>query len=388
MDPAQFDGVRRYVDFDESVTKLLRELHPHAEPFFHALIDDFYATIVRDPESAAILTGGAAQITRLKHALTEWLSSALSGPHDLAWVRQRKRIGLVHARINLPQRYMLTAMNRIRTGLLDVTDRSYRADPEQSRATGRAVNRLLDVELAIMLDSYHEYLSERIRGSERLATIGQLVATIGHELRNPLGIIESSLFLVRQRTSKLGIEDAQVEKHYEKIQKQVLVCSKTIGNLLDLARDRPPRRRRELLRPLLERIADEAGTPIELSVDAPDDVFVDVDPEELALVVSNLLSNAADAMGGEGKVEVSGQRNRGGTEITIRDHGPGIPPEIGDRVFDALFTTKARGTGLGLALCRRIVYSHGGELELVPSTEGACFRLWLPDSPSAPSVAG
>ena len=83
MDLAQFDSIRRYVGFDGETSALLRELHPLALPHIPAIIDDFYAAIERDADAMAVVTGGSEQITRLRRTLTEWLSSSLSGPHDL-----------------------------------------------------------------------------------------------------------------------------------------------------------------------------------------------------------------------------------------------------------------------------------------------------------------
>jgi two-component system, NtrC family, sensor histidine kinase HydH len=386
MDADQFEGIRRYVAFDADASATLADFYTHVAPHVPDIIEDFYATIESDPEARAVISG-PEQVTRLKRSLEQWLIGALRGPHDLSYVANRKRIGLVHVRINLQQRFMLTAMNRIRLRLEEHVADFHSNDHELQRRVRRALNQLCDIELAIMLDAYHEYLSERIRSAERLATIGQLAATIGHELRNPLGIIESSLFLMKQRSAKLGLNDEQLEKHHEKIQKQVLTCSKIIANLLDLARDRPPKRRREQARVAIQRVIDELSSKVEVQLTVAPELTLDVDLDELSLVLSNLLSNASDAMGGKGTVHISAERFKGGTEIVVQDEGPGVPPEVRDRVFDALFTTKARGTGLGLALCRRIVHAHGGELELVASREGACFRLWFPELPEEPGTA-
>jgi signal transduction histidine kinase len=380
MEQQQFEGVRRYVGFDSDTSRRLAELHPLVAAELPALVTDFYDAIDREPEASAAITGGAEQRQRLEQSLLRWLESSLTGPHDFAYLAARHRIGMVHVRIGLQQRYMLTAMSRIRVGLSELVRRVYAGDPDRQNATLKAVNRLLDVELAIMLDSYHSYLTERVRNAERLATIGQLAATIGHELRNPLGIIESSMFLLRQRISRLQVDDAQVEKHHDRVQKQVRQCSKTITNLLDLARDRPPKRRREDARELVQQVLDEMDIEPELLVDVQDGIPVDVDPDDFGHVLTNLVANASDAMQGSGRIEISARRQRGGTELFVQDDGPGIPEEIRERVFDALFTTKARGTGLGLALCRRILYAHGGELELEPSEKGARFRMWFPDA--------
>lgn len=385
MDEATFAGIKRYVGFDTRTSATLRSVSPRVASAIPAIIDDFYATIEGDPDARVAITGGKEQIARLKHSLEAWLRSSLDGPHDAAWVARRERIGLVHVRVGLQQRFMLTAMARIRTGLIQAL---HAVDPSPSAARAdaeRALHQLLDVELAVMLDAYHSYLSEGIRSHERLATIGQLAASVGHELRNPLGIIESSLYLAQQRLKKLDVVDPQLEKHHHKIQKQIGQCSAIIKNLLDLARDRPPRRKAQLLHPLLLRATEDLALDTKLVFDVDEDLQVDVDEDDFGHLMSNLIGNASEAMGGGGTVTVRGARRGGGTELTVTDEGPGVPSNIRDRIFDALFTTKARGTGLGLALCRRIVRAHAGELELISSGKGACFRLWFPDSPAEPA---
>lgn len=381
MDEKQFEEIRRYTGFDDSTGALLRELHERIAPALPALIDDFYAAIDADPQASLVLTGGEEQRARLHRTLTGWLESSLIGPHDGNYLRARRRIGLVHVRIGLEQRYMLTAMSRIRTGLMDMIAKEYAEAPDKRHDAQLAVNRLLDVELTIMLDSYYAHLAERVRNAERLATIGQLTATIGHELRNPLGIIESSMFLLKQRFARLQLDDPQITKHNERVQKQVQHCSNTITNLLDLARDRPPKRRRQDARAVIHRVLEELELGPDIQVDIPEHTSVDLDADDFGHVLTNLLSNASDAMGGKGTIFISAARRSGGTEVVVQDSGPGIPEEIRPHVFDALFTTKPRGTGLGLALCRRILYAHGGELELEPSERGARFRLWFPDLP-------
>lgn len=389
MDFAQFENTKRYVEFDERSVAALRAFHPIAEPHFQRIVDDFYDAIERHPDARRAITGGKSQILRLKQTLIAWLGAVLSGPYDEQFLAAHSRIGQVHVRIALPQEYMFTAINRIRSRLFEVAQDAI-ADPAELRLTTLAVGQILDLELAIMLDTYREDLAEKIRTSERLATIGQLAASIGHELRNPLGIVESSLFLMRQRLDKLGIDDALVGKHRDKIFRQVKQCGQIITNLLDLARDRPPRRRRVSLGSVLEHAIENAGLPKDLNVivAVDPDLEIDADAADLTHVIVNLLSNASQAQNGAGKVELTGERYKGGTAFFVQDDGPGIPADIQHKVFDALFTTKARGTGLGLALCRRIVQGHGGELGLVPSARGARFRIWIPDVETTDGASG
>lgn len=381
MDFFEFQSIAEYIGFGEESSRVLAAFHPTARPHFGPTIDDFYRTIEAHPRAREVITGGEEQIERLKHTLIRWIDSVLLGPHDAAFVEAHSRIGRVHVRIGLPQEFMFTSMNRIRVHLLEAADEALRTDLERHRAVTRAVNQILDLELALILDTYRVNLENRMRARERLATIGQLAASIGHELRNPLGIIESSLFLIRQRLGRAGFEEPGVTKHLDKVENQVRICGKTITDLLELARSRPPRRRPVDVDALVGGAHEVAavGSEVEIVSQIPEGLQVKVDPDQLRQVLSNLLTNASQAMRDQGRIWVSAERQAGGVALRVRDEGPGIPAEIADRVFEALFTTRPKGTGLGLALCRRIVEAHQGEITLEPVERGACFRVFIPE---------
>jgi signal transduction histidine kinase len=194
-------------------------------------------------------------------------------------------------------------------------------------------------------------------------------------------VVESSAFLLRQRLGQLGVEDPGVTRHLDKITAEVQRSNKTISDLLELARSRPPRRRRVMARPVLEQIVTTAALPpaVQVSVTAPEDVTVDVDPDQLGRVVGNLLLNASQAMNGQGTIRVEAERHGNETQVRVADNGPGVTAEVRHRVFEALFTTKAKGSGLGLALCRRITEAHGGTIDLERSERGASFLVSIPD---------
>ena len=107
---------------------------------------------------------------------------------------------------------------------------------------------------------------------------------------------------------------------------------------------------------------------------------MNVDPDQIGRVLSNLFINASQAMGGRGRIVVEGERVGEATTLRVRDDGPGVQADVRHRIFEALFTTKSKGTGLGLALCRRIVEAHGGTISLEPSERGASFLLTVPDT--------
>jgi signal transduction histidine kinase len=382
MTPTFFENLKLYVGFDEDSCAALRELHPLAAPAFGPIVDDFYAAIEAHPGARAAITGGRAQIERLKQTLLRWIESLLLGPHDEAYYEMRARIGRVHVRIALPQQYMFTAMDRIRVRLLDVVQDRAR-DPAQARRMCTAVNQILDLELAVMLETYREDLLEKNRTSERLATIGQFAASLGHELRNPLSVVESSLYLVRQHLGQAA-DAPSVAKHLDRMGTEVKRANQTIHDLLGLARNKAPKRQPTNLRQLVDSAADGALLPAAVVFESrvPADLEASVDPDQLRQVLVNLFVNAGQALGGRGHVWVDGEHGAdGGARLRVRDDGPGVPGEDQRRIFDALYTTKAKGSGLGLALSRRIMESHGGTIDLEPNATtapGASFLLTIP----------
>ena len=374
-----FENIKLYVGFTDASSAALRELHPIAAPYFQPIVDDFYAAIEAHPGARQAITGGKAQIDRLKQTLIRWMDKMLLGPHDEEYYELRARIGRMHVRIALPQQYMFTAMDRIRVRLLDVV-RGKITDPAQVDRVATALNQILDLELAIMLETYREDLEAKHRNAERLATIGQFAASIGHELRNPLGVVESSLYLLRQHL-RAEADAPPVKKHLDRIGSEVQRANKTIHDLLDLARNRPPQKRATSLHELVDSAAEAALLPvaITLHVAVPADLTPAIDPDQVRQLLVNLFTNAAQALKGRGQIWVEADAAPDqGARLRVRDDGPGIPAQDRGRIFEALYTTKAKGSGLGLSLCRRIMEAHGGTIEVEPGPGGASFLLTFP----------
>jgi two-component system, NtrC family, sensor histidine kinase HydH len=377
MEETLLEELKRYVGWSGEDEQALRGLHEIAAQRFAHIAEVFYATILGHEGAKQSLTGGESQVGHLKITLQGWLDRLLRGPWDQAYYENRARIGRYHVRINLPQHYMFGAMNVVRRELNAIVDEAYAGRPERLGPARRAVGRILDLELAIMLHTYREDLLAQQARAERLSTFGQLVGSIGHDLRNPLGVIETSVFILRSRVG----QDERVRKHLDRIGEQLGVANGIITNLLDMIRNKPLAKERVKLEELLASAADSVARPdaVRYASDGVSDLEVHGDPVQLRQVFVNLLSNAVEAASPSGEVRIRGARSPTDVEIAVEDTGPGVDATTARRLFEPLITTKDKGVGLGLALVKRIVERHGGTVAYEPRTGGgARFTVRLP----------
>jgi signal transduction histidine kinase len=371
------DELKRYMGFGPADEDALRQLHATAAPRFGAIADLFYERILAHPEARQALQG-ESRVGHLRTTLVAWMDRLLSGPWDEAYWESRLQIGRVHVRIGLPQHYMFGAMNVVRTALARIAFERFGSDPVALDLVRTALNRILDLELAIMLHTYRDDLLAQQARTERLSTFGQLVGSIGHELRNPLGVIESSVHILR---SRIG-EDARARKHVERISEQVKVANGIISNLLDMIRDRPIAKEPVQLQGVVEGAAASIPRPAEVSlaIEGLEALpTVPGDPVQLRQVFANLIQNAVHATAPHGEVRVRGRRAEGRVSLDVEDTGPGVAPAARRRLFEPLITTKEHGVGLGLALVKRIAERHGGSVEYADRPGGgARFTVHLP----------
>lgn len=241
-----------------------------------------------------------------------------------------------------------------------------------------------------------EALRRRLAQAERLALAGEMAATVAHEIKNPLSPVRGYAQLLLGRLSHVDeSERAFFEKGLGIIQHEVDRIDARIMQLLDATR--PDDKRTEPLGPfdletvLLEAIAVTEGTPgvreIRRHLDPGAHTALG-HPEEVRAALVNLLKNAAEAMApsGGGGIEIESKREAERVVIEIRDEGPGLPPGEASRVFQAFYTTKDGGTGLGMMIARSAIEAAGGELTLSPRTDrtGAVARVELVGAEAAP----
>jgi two-component system, NtrC family, sensor histidine kinase HydH len=378
INPTFFQDIKQYVGFSTDESAVLASLREMLEPHFPRIAEHFYACILGHPRAHAAITGGRAQVERLKTTLVDWMRSGLAGPHDEEFYAKRARIGRRHVQINLPQQYMVTAMDVMRLDYRGVLEANLKHDIDQFITACNALDRLFDLELAIMFQTYQADSEDKLRRQERLATIGQLAASIGHDLRNPLGVIESSLFIMRRKIEG----DEKLTRHLDKIAKQVQICDRIVTDLLDLARNNPPKLASVVLRDAFLEALDQIKRPedVSVSIEAPPDLSVEADPGLLQQALVNLIMNAIRALQGRGgEVRLRGEQEGETVVISVQDDGPGFDPDILPVAFEPLVSNRAKGIGLGLALVRSVVERHSGEARASnPPSGGARVDLMLP----------
>lgn len=210
--------------------------------------------------------------------------------------------------------------------------------------------------------------------------LSRVAAMAAHEIRNPLMVIRGTVDLMRERAG------AQLsDRNREALQDVLGEVERLRGltdDLLDLSADRPLDKAPSPLEPLLRAAAEalaathpQVAVSFELQPLPP----LGLDERRLRQVLANLLANAAEA--GARRITLRAGPARGGAAVTVADDGPGVAAEVRERLFEPFVTGKASGTGIGLALSRRILERHGGTLRLVDGEGGCTFELWLPSAP-------
>ncbi|MEE2756447.1 MAG: ATP-binding protein [Myxococcota bacterium] len=230
-------------------------------------------------------------------------------------------------------------------------------------------------------------MEESVQRSERFAAIGKMAAGIAHEIRNPLASMSGSI----QILSKAGNLAGTNHRLMQIVLRETDRLNTLVSEFLQFARPNPPAIERVNLKPILDELVlvfqylqgheeqSVRDVDITLELEMEDDVKIDADPRQLRQVFWNLLNNAVQAMPEGGLIRLEVERRRREIEVRIEDQGVGIPVDLLDRIFDPFYSTKKRGTGLGLALVHRIVEEHSGRIHVFSQPgEGTRFSVILP----------
>jgi signal transduction histidine kinase len=271
--------------------------------------------------------------------------------------------------------YMLhSGVAGIRHGLRHLEDNfSYRLPPIRGDLgqVAQAINRMAERRAA---------LEDILRQQDRLAALGKVVAGVAHEVRNPLNSIKLTLQLLDRRLKKGVAASNEVEECLQEIDRLDMI----VGRLLAFGRPVMTNRHTQEIEPLIYQAIKMVHEParqkrIQITANEVEKSLVaDVDGPQIIQVLINLLLNAIEASPSSGTVRLTAESLGPNACIRIADEGARIPDDVRQHVFDAYYTTKPDGSGLGLSVSREIVVNHGGALEFESDNSGTAFILLLP----------
>ena len=285
--------------------------------------------------------------------------------------KQASNITLQEQQIGFLEVYYLEEMPKIDEGSF-LKEERYLIDAIAERM-GRIIGR---IRTEVTLKDAQEELIVK----DKLATIGKLSGNIAHEIRNPLGVIDSSAYYLKRN---LKGKNRKLDEHLERIQSQVTKAAAVIESMLNLTRIKEFEPYKVDLKAIISEVitAPEIPNTINKIQHFPsENVFVKAAPEQLTISFNNIVKNAIEAVDGVGTLTVTVRRTSGDwAELSFTDTGRGIDPENLDKVFQPLFSTKTKGIGFGLSIVKTIIENHDGTIELVSELEkGTTIIIRLP----------
>jgi len=234
------------------------------------------------------------------------------------------------------------------------------------------------------MEKLAEKRAAKLRNSERLATIGATAGMIGHDIRNPLQGIDGAIYLAKdivESSSAKNSEKNELLDYLDMINDQVSYIDRMVMDLQTFAKESRPQLKETNIHRLIIEALSMVKNPdnVEINEIEGGNFTVKLDPEQMKRVFINLINNAFQAMskGGELKIKIS--KTLSHLQIDFEDTGEGMPDEIKTKIFSPLFTTKSKGQGFGLAVCKKLVEAHGGEITVRSELEkGTTFTITLP----------
>jgi len=218
--------------------------------------------------------------------------------------------------------------------------------------------------------------------SEKLASLGTMLAGVAHEFNNPLSNISSSAQILAEEVD--GGDGAFVQELAMQISTETKRASSIVNTLLGLAREEKFHRDyyplKSVCQEILVLLRGQMTKNIQIQLNIPDEIEIFADKQKIQQVFINLLKNSADAMDGKGTIRIRAWQNQTGLKIAISDDGPGIPKQLHEKIFDPFFTTKetGQGAGLGLFIVHDIIIQHGGRIRIDNVEGGTIFIINLP----------
>ncbi|MEW6730618.1 MAG: ATP-binding protein [Acidobacteriota bacterium] len=385
-DSSNVDDIdKRYDDLGFGTFQQAIDLHNHSEHPLTLAKYQIYSFSVQATSEEAINAADKVYLIiiffdNLKGELREWSLQRLFITFGVLLISIIISLLLI-LQFARPVDALVEAARRVAAGDFTVKLKTNRRDE-----VGHLINVFNDMVKG--LRERHE-LETRLYQAEQSAIVGRLASGIAHEVKNPLNYISLTIDYLRSKFTPTA-EDARI-RFYEKmdsIKDEIKRLDRLIRNFLSYGRplnlNLKPISLRELISGILGLTAEQAEQQsIQLQIDEQTDIpIIEADIERLKSCFTNLIINAQQAMPEGGKLQIGFSQKDEGVEVTVQDTGHGIPPENIEKIFEPYFSTKETGTGLGLALVKRIIEGHGGRIKVESILgKGTSFYIWLPISP-------
>ena len=275
-------------------------------------------------------------------------------------ISSKDEIGLLASRFNQMTKGLKQLMDEKEGAMIELKDLNKKLSS-------------INVELVQRNEQLKDTQEQLVR-TEKLAAVGTLASGVSHELRNPLSSIKNAVFLLKRKLSRKVMPDIdeKVLQFLDIMDKEIDRSTRIINDLLGFTRVAKPTRIRSDIRIVINEALSrvEIAENIKLSKDLQSDLpMVTIDANQIGQVLINLIENACQVMTDGGELQISTRKSEVFVDIEIADTGCGIPEKDVKKIFDPLFTTKPKGTGMGLAICHGIIDKHKGIIE-VKSQEG------------------
>jgi signal transduction histidine kinase len=384
------DELKELIGFTPGDEEALRSVARGVAPHLPRVIERFRGVVHGDPEALAVFAEGEEQSLRHPRALERWLRSLFEPPEGETVERDRRTPERDHVLVKLPQHYVITAIEVARQELEGIIRG---LQPEGAARILSALRKRIALELGLVLDGYMQRYAERIRERERsaveakltraehLAEIGQLAASLAHEIKNPLAGISGAIEIIGEGMPP----DAPHRLIVNEILGQIRRLDAAVKDLLIYARPAPARATSFDLNEVMRRVLAVVRTEQDMQnirfefdgVGAKCEIRGDETQIEQLMI--NLVINAAQASAAGSTVRIATSGHHDEVVLQVADSGEGMSPEVLRRAFEPFYTTKAKGTGLGLSICRKIVEVHHGAIDIDSSLgEGTRVTVRLP----------
>ena len=383
-----------FLRFSQEDEEHLKDLSEVFAPHIPAIVDSFYQHLQGFEETAALLTDKLIA-TRLLTAQQRYLERLTEGNYDQRYAEERSQVGYTHNRVGLEPRWYIGTYSLYLHLLIPLICQAYRDEPGRVQNAIFALTKVLMLDMQLAIETYIErqQLEAHVIRSERFDAMGQLVARVAHEIRNPLSSVALNLDLLADEVAdgpEMNVQEA--EDLLKSIHNEVERLANIVSEYLAFARLPRFEFEKESLNTIVRTFCDFVEPQLEranitfstqLAADLP---LTLLDAEQIQRALHNFLQNAIEAMpsGGEFSIQTSVESFQ--IVMRISDTGVGIPSPDQKQIFDPFFTTKKEGTGLGLSLVGEIIKHHQGTV-LCRSVvgQGTQFIITFPVQNGRPS---